>query len=259
MEVLSRCHDDEVRAAATTALHVLEMMTSGSDVADNLRAEELLTCEFWGVLIRRFGKSGNDETTVCSTIREYIREVGTLKGPQASVKTATILGRVVTRQQLADVFAINRYFANPAEALKHIRSVEKKPLQYFQRAWGDYDLGRHVMWSTFNAGGGPPFEALPKNADQIRGRLGLDSRDSGRPLLLLQYVLPGADARIATIAEAYAGDTWHRFFKTASEAQILIGYGMTHPWPSIGGTGLPEVVHGPVKGRFLVVKPEVVL
>ena len=252
-QILERCSDESVRSRVEAALKKLEFLSSGIAVADNLRAEELLTCEFWGRLIASIGAvDWEDEASVCHAIRVHIRSIGTLKGPPAEIKHATVLGRVVARQQLADLFYLGQHFGSPEDALDHIAKMENRTLERIHRAWGDFDLGRFVMWSTFDETGGLPFERLPQSADHLRAKLGLDPDERGRPLLLLQYTLPSPEAAyLPTIAEAYAGDTWHRYFKPVEPAQIPLGYGMTSPWPEFGGTGLPEVVHAPVKGRHL--------
>jgi hypothetical protein len=260
LKVVARCGEQAVRDAVNAALRVLAAMEGGSDVADNLRDERLLTCEFWGTLIARFVACSSDEAAICTTIRSHIQKVGTLKGPPARIPAATaVFGRVLTHHQLADALAVDGQFGTPNDALQHVEIAEKSPVQYLRRAWEEIDLGHFVMWSTFDPTGAPPFAAIPKSADEIRARLGLDPADSGRPLILLQYALPNSHTpRLPTIAEAYAGDKWHRGFKAASDEQIGLGYGMTKPWEKVSGDGLPEVVHEPVKGSQLAERLEVV-
>ncbi|HEX6160250.1 MAG TPA: hypothetical protein VF111_08805, partial [Thermoanaerobaculia bacterium] len=148
VDVLDHCEDQHVCDGANAALEALKALHGGSDVAENLKKEALLSCEFWALLVRRIADAGTDGLAICTTIREHIRAIGTLKGPAATVPAATVLGRAVTRQQLADTFTLNQYYPTAEDALAHLDKLERKTLRHFQRAWGDFDLGRFVMWST---------------------------------------------------------------------------------------------------------------
>ena len=118
--------------------------------------------------------------------------------------------------------------------------------------WRNYEMGRYLMWSTFDAATSTanPFEGISNTADAIAGLLGLDRNERGRPLLLLTYTLPASVApRFPTVAEAYAGGVWPYFFRPASPGAP---YGMTMPWPEYQHEApRPEVVHEVIRGAQL--------
>jgi len=235
-------------------LALIERDAVGEQAVRNIRDEGLVEETLWTLLIEELINCSSDRDAVRSTIREVMR-LDQLSGPRATYRPATLFGRATTPDDLARTFKTNGYFASEAAAGANIRHYRTRGLADVRTAWRDYNLGTFVMWATFDTAGRRPFEALPRTADGLRAVLGLPKVDRGRPLFLLEYVLPPAvDAYIPRVVEAYSGDNWVHYFHPTREDERDRGHGRTYIWDELaesGGTGVPEVVHAPVTGHAL--------
>ncbi len=105
------------------------------------------------------------------------------------------------------------------------------------------NLGSYLMWSTFQAAGGDPFEGCA-DAATVRERLGLlePVRAEDEELCLLVYTVPSdVNIQYPTLADAYAGDDWPALFRCSNPGDA---------WGYTSG-GHPEVVHEVITGTHL--------
>jgi len=235
-------------------LALLERDAVGEQAVRNIHDESLVEETLWTILIDELLACTSDRDIISDTIRQVMR-LDQLSGPKATYRPATLFGRATTPEELARTFKTNGHFGSEAAASANIRHYRSRGLATVRTAWRDYKLGTYVMWATFDAAGGRPFEKLPRAADALRAILGLPKIDRGRPLLLLEYVLPPfIAARIPRVVEAYSGDNWVHYFHPTREEDLDRGHGRTYVWDEVaeaGGTGVPEVVHAPVRADAL--------
>lgn len=225
----------------------------------NFEAERLLPCRFWLAFIHCLEPAADRPGSLIERIRDHMRR-WSLSGPGATIGKAEIFGRAVTREALAEVFVEQKKFGTLESALRHISYAESLDLQELQRQWDDFDLGRYVMWATFEPQGGAPFGPWAASANQIRSILGLDRSMKDRPLLLLEYKVVTTQPRVPTIVEAYSGINWLPHFRAAGTSEIAAGHGWTQVWEEDANqfSGRPEVVHKPIKASELSRKLRVV-
>jgi hypothetical protein len=223
----------------------------------NFDAEKLLSCRFWRNLFKMIAPVEKKASKVRDAVREYVRSVR-FQGPKAKVSPSTVFGRVTTREDLKSYFVKNGYLPDDLSAMLNIDEVMKVPVDEGRAKWGSYELGKYVMWSTFDPAGGRPFDSAGKDAKKLRGRLGLDRSTRNPQVLVVEYTLPSdVDAYLPTVAEAYASDPWISYFRPLGEEEEKQGYGMTQPTEEYESEpGMPEVVHQPVRGNALAYPPE---
>lgn len=226
-------------------------------VVVNLDAEKLLSCRFWRGLFAAIALVEKKASMVGDAVRTYTRSVRFL-GPKAKVSPSTVFGKVTTREDLHDYFMKSAYFPDDLSAALNIAEVMSVAVDEGRAKWGMYELGKYVMWSTFDPAGGRPFESVGKDAKKLRGRLGLERAQRDKPVLILEYTLnSGIDAHLPTIAEACASDPWISYFRPLGAEEENQGFGMTQPSEEYEHEpGLPEVVHAPVRGTALAHPPE---
>ena len=257
LEDVLRTRSSADEARFRDRLQVLEQSTAiRKQAVKNLWFDTRPPASVWDAIIDAVVAAPNAPAYLEDAIRIAVR-ANLLCGPVVSYGSGTRFGRAVPFERLADeIYAPPPGSSRPARpymARRWLRSVLKGDLSLARRLWRTRNLGRFVMWGTFEFGSADPFGPPPRRATDIRADLGL--RDEKGELVLLTYELPHTtDARFPTVAEAYASFFWpYHFSPAASDAAC----GMTLPWAT-GGRGIPrpEVVHAPVSGAMLVRKPE---
>ena len=202
------------------------------------------------VVVVSWSEAADLQRTLTETFRRH-----TLTGRPAIVDLdLACLGRAVGKQRFLGFLRDQFRLSTVDEAEQFVddllgRSMLVQPnREQLKLVW----LGRkgRVMWATFDEPNPRqnPFVSLPSDADSIRARLGLDPNEKD-DLLLFVYGLPGgADARFPTIADAYAGEPWLRYFRPAGATDPC---GRTMTWDTCADPPLPEVVHEAVTGETL--------
>ena len=243
--------DQDPRVRVHAKLATLAKPPGGRQAVANLRTEDFVDRSVWERLVTTLLTSCGDQwDEVHDAVRDVMRS-DQLNGPEAKHPPDVVFGRATLQDDFARVLRDNGHHGSIAAALDEIEYYKDVPVDELRLAFGDYQLGRYVMWATFDPDGDDPFAKITLDADQIRAHLGLSKLDSGKPLLLLRYKLPANGARIARVTEAYSGETWVHYFRTAG---LNVGYGFTFPWDDVvelGGDGMPEIVHKPILGEFL--------
>jgi hypothetical protein len=221
----------------------------------NLESENLVSDRIWRDLIRAILDSPAESHKLSEAIRTSLRK-NLFSGPPAKCSPNAIFGRATTSESLARSFAGQKYFGSFSAALSHVRAMKRSQLSNLREKWRHYSLASFVMWSTFDPGGGRPFQGIARSARYLRALYGLPADDADGPLLLLEYILPDdVTAKIPTIVEAYAGDEWLYYFRPAGQFEMDEGHSRTYVWDELarkGASGRPEVVHKPVTGYVLV-------
>jgi hypothetical protein len=223
----------------------------------NFDLERNLSCRFWYGLINAINRVPDEVNGLCGSIRKYMRSA-LFQGPTARLPAGVTLGRATSRKDLVAHFRTRKYFPDKLSASLSIDEVMSVPVEDARRKWGMYDLGTHVMWSTFDPAGGRPFERPGLTARVIRAILGLGGWRSRHPVLTLEFQLDARQsAYLPTVAEAYAGNKWLSLFRPSGVEEILDGYSWTQPPDAFASRypGMPEVVHAPVSGAALVHPP----
>lgn len=217
----------------------------------NLNVESRLSEECWKILVQNLIVATNANAqhhAVTMALRPY-----TLRGPEVSHSQFGVLGHAVTMTAFVHLLVKLRYYGCYESAHRAILNKLRKSLAVTKRWWGHFEIGRFLLWSTFNPDSitGRPFDGFSGSADEIRGLLGLDRNDRYDPLLLFEYTLPaGEGGRFPTVAEAYSGDSWSYFFRPAP---ATAAYGLTMPWPEYEERiPRPEIVHRVLKVSNLV-------
>jgi hypothetical protein len=254
-EVLDKSDDDLQEKIA----QVLKLQSAPSVLRQafiNIDTERLLPCRFWRGLMTKIADIHGDAVKLRDAIREYMQTTR-FRGPQAKVKPDTVLGRATTREDLAGHFTRKAYFPEELAAMLSIEEAVGSTVGEIRARWGHFELGRYVMWATFDLDGHRPFQHAGGDAKKLRGRLGLNRRDLNKPVFTLEYTLPpGVSAHLPTVAEAYASDPWLPSFRPVSPEQAKEGFGLTHSIEEYADEpGLPEVVHEPVRGSALAYPP----
>lgn len=226
-----RAEEELVRFAALSALTF--------QAVENFRVESRVGRKCWASLLQNLSVSSSIAAScapVTTVLRTYM-----LKGPIITPISGTRFGRAVTLRRFCNLLVTLGYYATISSAHRAVRNMIGKPLPILMKYWRHFQLGRYVMWSTFNpARVTEPFEGVNGSADEIRGILGLDRNEAGLPLLLFEYDLR-ISVRFPTVAEAYASGTWPYFFRPAPRG---FPHGMTMPWPEFEHRQpRPEVVH----------------
>lgn len=225
----------------------------------NIWSESRLSDGIWNDLIDRLVQVVATASEIEGAIRSWCRTPCTLQGSPVTTFKTIVHGHATTVRQLADKFKSAGIYGTSKAARSDIRAVLGRPLPWVRQHWETRDLGKHLMWSTFDGGGHGPFDFKPpphdKKADYVRGALGLPYDHVGKNILLLEYAIPsGIVPRIPTIADAYAGDALHYYFRPAPDNETL--HGWTMPWNDPrAGPSRPEVVHTVISGQYLVHTP----
>jgi len=262
---ISECHrsfryvlerSDDLRAEVIARLKMHGIPTVLRQAFLNIYDEGLLSCRFWRGLLEKLARVPGDVGSLPDVIRQYMRSTR-FQGPNAKVRPETVLGRVTTREELAGHFVRNAYFPDELAATLSIEEALSIPVGEVRTKWATFELGRYVMWATFDPSGKRPFDDAGTDARRLRGRLGLNRRELNKPVFTLEYTLPpGQTAHLPTVAEAYASDPWLPSFRSVTPEQADEGFGLTHAIEEYADEpGLPEVVHAPVCGASLAFTP----
>jgi len=224
-----------------------------SQAARNIEAERRLPQEIWRALFETMLTAAFDSEAIRGAISESFGVPGrTLRGPELTPPHPTRLGRAATADEFCRWLFKLRYFNTVEDAFRDVQRMLWESAEVMAEHWSDFDLGQYVMWSTFNVQPltEDPFEGMPDSADGIRGVLGLDRSQRGRPLLLFEFTLPAnVKPLFPTIAEAYAGDKWSCFFRPALPDDR---HGWTERLPeSQNEKPRPETVHKVIGGAQL--------
>lgn len=176
------------------------------------------------------------------------------------------LGKAITKERYIEIlkhqFSFNSKFEEEqffTDLLSRYATVDSNRIQLSGKILG-WD-GR-IMWATFDLlpdgsiSGRDPFVQMATDADGIRCQLGLDPNDEHKDILLFVYNLPyGITAYFPTIAEAYAGDIWHWYFRPAGEFE---NWGYTMTWPSCPLPPRPELIHEAITADNIIDKVRLV-
>jgi hypothetical protein len=215
------------REQVTDALRVLtEHSATSSQAVQNLQAEIRLHAEAWLALVQALLSTPATVVAVKETITKFSR-ARQLAGPTVSARHHVIYCRATTVSKLSRLFVSLNYYATVQSARRAIRNILDKPADVIVARWRNLQLGRFILWSTFEIRGGRPFSGA--SSDYICGVLGLDRSEPGVPVLLFEYTLPPTvQPRFPTIADAYSSPSWPYFFRPApAHAE----WGLTMPWP----------------------------
>jgi hypothetical protein len=243
--------DARRRAQVMKKLAKLNKWAGGYQVLLNLRAETRLVPDAWsdvlGTLRSMRGSASALRPVISRSLRRWILHGAILKPPPIT------LGRAVTLDIFCRHLRERGYYASERAALHAVRRMLRKAPPLVAREWRDFDLGRYVMWATFDPSGMKrPFEHFPADADQIRALLGLSPNEKGLSLLLLEYSLPMMTTpRFPTLADAYAGTSWPYYFRPAPPGAA---HGLTMPWEETLPPQ-PETVHEIVRGAQVTATP----
>jgi hypothetical protein len=217
----------------------------------NLNTETRLTEECWRLLVRSLAGAADPNAQQQAITVAFQKH--TLTGPEVPASSFGILGRAVTVRAFVHLLVKLGYYGSYESAHRALLNKLRRSLTVTKRGWGHFEIGRFLLWSTFNSDSivGRPFDGFSGSADEIRGLLGLDRNDRFEPLLLFEYTLPATEiARYPTVAEAYSGDSWSYFFRPAPPTA---SYGLTMPWPEYEKRiPRPEIVHRVLKVSELV-------
>jgi hypothetical protein len=245
--VISRRSAREQQAIREKLYRLSDFRATTFQAYGSLVSESRLPESAWDELLNILLSSSNNPVELQRAISDFCKR-WTLAGDEMPTVKLKTLGRAITEKWLVAhtrKLLVGRPRIN---ASREVRDLYTKPFSIVKARWSGRDLGRYLMWSTFDPKGENPFRRFPRSADSIRRVLGLDPNFSGDPLLLLDYTLPStANPRFPTIADAYAGDEWSYFFTPAPESAP---YGMTMAWPEYASRTRPrpEVVHEVIKG-----------
>ena len=226
-------------------------------IVDNLYGEIHLACEFWRGFITTLNSATADVEALCHAIRQYARSA-LFQGPAAHVPVGATMGHATSRKDLVKHLLRSGYVPDKVTAGLAVDDAMALPIEDTRKKWAPYELGRYVMWATFDPAGGRPFAIAGITARLLRGRLGLPGRRSRHSVLTLEYDLPAdVQPRLPTIAEACAGKPWLVFFRPSGQEEADDGYSLTQPHDQLAHkhAGMPEVVHAPVTGAMLAYPP----
>jgi len=227
----------------------------GKRAVENIYSESRLTWSAWkrlfSAVLRAPGSPKSIEEAVSAGVRE-----STLSGPELPYPRPSILGRATTSDRFSwHLFQVGCFATYPV-AKRWLSSQIGKSIEGAHRKLGGKPLGNFLMWATFNreTRAADPFFEKPCEAEMLRGLLGL-ARDSGKPLVLLEYSLPvGKPPLIPTVADAYAGSLTY-YFSVLPQNETVSGakYPTTLPWQEYElYEPRPEVVHDVISGERLV-------
>jgi len=237
-----------------TIIAQLEDLAQESSIAeqmrDNLFAETRLRRDDWQALVTALLGTRTGRRRMQRVIRDFCRDNRQLKGGSASLLPGVVLGRAVGHERFCRMLVSLGYHADIDEAKAALRSILGLPRSKIPRFWQGRDMGRCVMWATFDQLEiQDPFGLPPPRSDIIICSLGM--RPVRGPVLLLQYRLPGRmKPKIPTFCDAYAGTSWPRYFQPAGPGASWGETVPTDPCPMRARR--PEVVHSVIQLRALV-------
>lgn len=226
-------------------------------IVDNLYNEIHLACAFWRGFVTTLNAAAADVDALCDAIRQYAQSA-LFQGPAARVPVGATMGHATSRKILVKHLFRSGYMPSKIAASLSVDEAMALPIEKTRENWATYELGRYVMWATFDPAGGRPFAIAGITARLLRGRLGLLGRRSRQPVLTLEYDLPAdVHPHLPTIAEACAGKPWLVFFRPSGREEADDGYSLTQPHDQLAPkhAGMPEVVHTPVTGAMLAYPP----
>lgn len=192
--------------------------------------------------------SGNEKTELI--IRDFCRANRCLKGDEAMLPSDSILGRIVSFERFCELMVESWDHLDIDEAKEYLRRIIMNlPPDQLPDEWKNTEIGKHIMWSTFDENGGLPFGNPRPDVAFILCSLGL-AIERG-PFILFEYKLPiGIKPHVPTFCDAYAGDFWTAFFRTSPPGS---SWGYTMPTEiDEEQKPLPEVVHVVIKAENLV-------
>jgi hypothetical protein len=224
--------------------------TLNARAAHNIWFDGHVRIDVWNSLIVVLAQlpdaDARNPAAVTAAIRSVFRR-HTLKGKRAEVpQQIGMFGRAMAATEFTRHVLNTKAVGAPTGdvASARMRLAFGKPPAAARSILGDLPLGTHLMWSTFS----PRHTALPfcgydDSCDSVRANLGLDRRDAGLPLVLLEYDIEDKPRNLPTVVEAYAGDRWNYYFQPANGGA---SHGLTIPWDGWAAAQTlprPEVVH----------------
>lgn len=257
---------EDLRAGISGTLKLLDRSDSiAQQMLRNLYVERGLLRRDWRRLIEALvglyesrdlasGASAEDLAAIQEVFREFCRENRILKGIDAAVPPSRCLGRVVNLDDLCDLMVKLGYHAEKEEAREEVQCLLDRPTNDLPSYWKRRDLGRFLMWATFDPDGDSPLGNPLPAPERVVCQLGLPASPGKGPPVVFQYCLPsGAAARKPTFCDAYAADFWPRYFRPNPLPEP---YGRTMPTDTCPEeVGRPEVVHEVVTGESLKAPP----
>lgn len=217
----------------------------------NVEAERLLPEYGWEAFVEALLSDWSLQDDVLERVSAAFAGV-THSGPIInSVSSQTLFGHAKLRTGFEAWLLKQRYVLTGKKAQEEVEQMllcKTYPSSRFQ----DVRLAEFGMWATWNEDdpAQDPFPTLDKH--RIVATLGLAPLRSAEDLLLFTYQLNEPEVRYPTVADAYAGKGWLRYFRPAT---MNSEYGMTMPHDAKGRDAYrprPECVHEPIMGSKLV-------
>lgn len=207
----------------------------------NLEQETRLQEKHWKSFIDRLlkdPKPGNP-----SELIRQVSQKNTLKGPLVTVPEERRLIRIIKMETFAEYLFESGDFAKEEDVLETIENLIGKDPKALPPIRLRYQLGKWLIWTTFNTKGIGKFQSL--SGRQIYCSLGLDEElKSDDHLLIFCFILPTkVKTLFPTFFDGYAGKTWNKCFRVAQPSEK---HGWTrHQDPCACGfaIGRPETVH----------------
>ncbi|MEM8560037.1 MAG: hypothetical protein AAGG50_19645, partial [Bacteroidota bacterium] len=180
-------------------------------IRDNFLTECRLTIVAWKAVFEVLIVDGHDVSTAQGSLT-LVFQKHTLIGV-AIPTTPAPFGRALEADRfaaLAQQAGLTASGAAQQQFLDDLRYGLPSPLPPHVQFSG-CNLGRYLIWSTFNEpSGGDPFEGCT-TTDEVCNRLGLQH---GGDTVLLVYDVPShVTVRYPTLADAYAGPAWNPLFQ----------------------------------------------
>lgn len=218
----------------------------------NLEAESHLRKSDWEALVTALDNAPRGRKATEQTIRAWCRSGRSLKGRTATVPAGTVYGRAVKVDGFASLMKELGYQPTVPAARAELRTLVGLDPTLLPSRCRNYDMGKHLMWSTFHETEPlHPFGSPLPTAMDILCMLGLTPEVD--LVLLLQYCLPPhAPPRIPTVCDAYAAPFWSPYFRPGLRREP---FGTTVPTDPTGQQGKPEVVHEVIEMGTLVEPP----
>lgn len=232
-------------------LDVLSQHNLGRQFVSNLNSEVRFTPPIWQDLFNALTNAQADvdnlKVAFVDVFCSYILNGSVIPSPWPGR-----YGRAVTEDRFCQLLVKQNLATSVRGAKRFLSNLMQQPLPVVQQRLAQKQIGRYLIWATFNQQNfqGDPFEAVPKDAEGVRASLGLDPNDAG-DMILLVYRLPvDVEPRYPTVADAYAGG-WNWYYRASLAHEP---YGLTLCW-NLARTdtfNCPEVVHKPVNGNCLL-------